>query len=177
MCTNATGWHLEACNQNRMLKPEQPTNSTAAIVISSCFISLQLSILFSSFRLVCGGGRWFVASPSRPLTFIQGCEVIAMSTLVIGFGSFRGSIRRPPHVKVWPPYQDRGARNCRHLRGCQANGCHLVVFSCDGVSKAMRVVCNARHWAYATSPDYNDYFSSRRTITVDLFLLCGICQY
>ena len=89
-------WKL--ATKTEWLKPEQPANSTAAIVISSCFISLQLSILYSSFRRVCGAGRWFVASPSRPLTVIQGCEVIEMSTLVIGFGSFRGSIRRPPFI-------------------------------------------------------------------------------
>ena len=38
---------------------EHPASSKAAIVISSCFISLQLSILHPSCRRVYGGGQRF----------------------------------------------------------------------------------------------------------------------
>ena len=42
------------------LEPPHPTSTTAAIVvISMCFISLQLSILHPSCRRVFGGGRRF----------------------------------------------------------------------------------------------------------------------
>ena len=39
------------------VEPPHPTSTKAAIVISSCFTSLQLSILHLSCRRVCGGGR------------------------------------------------------------------------------------------------------------------------